>query len=93
MRRTPSLEELDAIVERGKMLYETTLRSVVETETNIGKFISIDVGSADYEIGDDLISTGDKLYARRPNAQLYGAKIGYNAAFAVGGTLTRTSHK
>jgi hypothetical protein len=79
------------ITRRGKQLYEQRIRSVVETDANIGKIVSIDIETGDYEIGDDLISTGDRLFARHPGAALYGARIGFNAVYAVGGSLVRSS--
>ena len=81
----------DGVVQRGKEIYERCIRAKVETEENIGKIVSIDVESGDYEVGDDLISTGDRLLARHPNAVLYGARIGYDAVYALGGTLARTA--
>lgn len=75
----------------GQALYEQGIRAKVETEENIGKIISIDIETGDYEIGDDVIETGRRLLAKRPEAPLYGARIGYNAVFAVGGSLRRTA--
>lgn len=82
----------DEIALRGDTLYEQ-LRPQVETEENIGKLISIDVETGDYEIASDLITAGRRLQARHPNAALIGKRIGYNAVYTVGGTLTRTAHK
>lgn len=78
------------ITRRGQELYEQNIRNLIETQENLGKIISIDIETGDYEIGDDLISTGDRLFARHPGAALYGARIGYNAVYAVGGSLVRT---
>ena len=78
------------ITRRGQELYEQSIRNLVETQENVGKIVSIDIETGDYEIGDDLISTGDRLFARHPGAALYGARIGYNAVYAVGGSLVRT---
>ncbi len=78
------------ITRRGQELYEKSIRDRVETQENLGKIVSIDIETGDYEIGDDLISTGDRLFARHPEAALYGARIGYNAVYAVGGSLVRT---
>ncbi len=78
------------ITRRGNELYEQRIRNLVETQENLGKIVSIDIETGDYEIGDDLISTGDRLFARHPGAALYGARIGYNAVYAVGGSLVRT---
>jgi hypothetical protein len=75
----------------GHELYEKCIRGKVETEENIGKLISIDIETGDYEIGDDPIVTADRLFARHPDAAIYGARIGYDAAYAIGGTLERTT--
>jgi hypothetical protein len=81
----------DEIARQGQGLYQTQLRPLVETEANIGKIISIDVATGDYEIADDVIAASRLLKARHPDAVLWSERIGYNAVFAVGGTLTRTS--
>ena len=81
----------EEIARRGQDLYEQRIRALVETPENIGKIVSIDIETGDYEVGEDLISTGDRLFARHPGAALYGARIGYNAVYAVGGSLVRTS--
>ena len=73
---------------RGREIYER-LRTLLETEENIGKIVSIDVESGDYEIGDDLVAAGRRLQMRRPDAQMYGKRIGYNAVYAVGGSLVQ----
>jgi hypothetical protein len=80
------------ITRRGQELYEQRIRPLVETDANIGKLISIDIETGDYEIADDLITTGDRLRVRHPGAALYGARIGYDAVYAIGsGELTRTA--
>ncbi len=77
-------EEID---KRGHALYER-LRDRVETATNRGRQIVIDVESGDYEVGDDGLTISRLLLARRPAAPLFGARIGYNAVYAIGGVLT-----
>lgn len=81
----------EEIVRRGEEIYEEKLRVVVETKENIGKIISIDIETGDYEIDADPVVTGKRLLAKNPQAAIYGKRIGYNAAFALGGTLVRTS--
>ena len=39
----------EEIERRGQEIYESRLRSLLETEENIGKIVSIDVESGDYE--------------------------------------------
>ena len=83
-------EEIDRL---GRSWYDNKLRPLVETENNVGKIISIDVETGDYAIADDLIAAGDRVLSRHPNAAIYGVRIGYNAVYALGGTLTRTEQK
>jgi hypothetical protein len=81
----------DEINRRGKEWYEQKIRPIVETEENIGKVISIDVETGDYAIADEPLAAGDQVLARHPDAAMYGTRIGYNAMYAIGGTLTRTA--
>ncbi|MGH2585157.1 MAG: hypothetical protein ACRDJE_09595 [Dehalococcoidia bacterium] len=81
----------EEIGRRGQALYDRDIRPLVETPTNIGKQIVIDVESGEYEIDDDGLAAGRRLLARRPGAPLYGLRIGYNAVYALGGELRRTS--
>jgi hypothetical protein len=79
----------DSISRMGHEIYETQLRPQVETEENIGRLISIDIDTGDYEIGDDLIPTVRKLRDRHPEAQVWTERIGYDAVYAVGGAVER----
>jgi hypothetical protein len=76
---------------RGKELYEKVIRAQVETPENIGKIISINVETGEYEIGEDLVVTSGKLQAKQANALIWAERIGFDAVYAVGGTLVRTA--
>jgi hypothetical protein len=80
-------EEIDR---RGKALYEQSIRSQVESGTNIGKLVIIDVETGDYEIDTDGIAASDRLLARHPDAAFYGQRIGYDTAYSFDGVLSRT---
>ena len=80
----------EEIARRGEELYEQRFRTLVETEENIGKIISIDIETGDYEVDADPLVTGRRLQAKHSGAAIYSKRIGYNAVFAVGGTLFRT---
>jgi hypothetical protein len=82
----PSSED---IAQRGKKRYES-LRARVEVEGNIGKLIAIDLKTGDYEIGEDLLVISHRLKSKHPNAEMWAERIGFNAVYTVGGTLTRT---
>ncbi|MEH2036756.1 hypothetical protein [Nostoc sp.] len=79
----------EEITRRGKELYEKSIRPQVETAENIGKIISINVETGEYEIGDDLVVTSRRLQAKQADAAIWAERIGFNAVYAVGGTLIR----
>jgi hypothetical protein len=81
----------EEIVEKGEKIYSEKLQKVVETEDNFGKIISFDIETGEYEIDIDALIAGRRLLKRLPKAVLYGKRIGYNAVFALGGTLIRTA--
>jgi hypothetical protein len=85
-----STTRLDDDISRiGHEIYESQHRLKVETEENIGKLISIDINTGDYEIGDKPLATIQRLQARRPEAEIWTERIGYDAVYAVGGSLRR----
>lgn len=80
------------ISRRGKEIYERSLRQQIETDANIGKLVSIDVETGEYEIGDDRsLDAPRRLLARHPDAAIYTLRIGYNAVYALGGVLERVA--
>ena len=84
------------ISRRGHQLYEQEIRRKVETEDNIGKILVLDVENGHYEIDADGIQASKRLQARYPDTDpynLFAIRIGYDAVFAVGTTLTRTTGK
>src|SRR5205814_4581842 len=85
--RVPS----EVIDQQGQEIYENRLREQLETEENIGKILAIDVETGEYAIAEDPLAAGRQLLARRPDAAIYALRIGYDAVYALGGTLTRTA--
>ncbi|MBD2501415.1 hypothetical protein [Anabaena azotica] len=81
----------EEITQRGRAIYEKSIRPQVETAQNIGKIISINVETGEYEIGDDLIATSRQLQVKQADAAIWAGRIGFNAVYAVGGTLIRTA--
>ncbi|MEO1433778.1 MAG: hypothetical protein AAFV71_32915 [Cyanobacteria bacterium J06633_8] len=80
----------EEITQRGKELYDSQIRSQVEMQENIGKIVSINIETGEYEIGDDLLITSRRLREKQADALIWAERIGFNAVFAVGGTLVRT---
>jgi len=86
----PKLSD-EEITQRGKELYKNSILPQVETTENIGKIVSINIETGEYEIGDDLLVTSLRLRAKQADAAIWSERIGFNAVYAVGGTLFRTS--
>lgn len=78
---TYSPEEITA---QGEAIYREQIRSVVET-TERGKFVIIDIETGDYEIDTKDATATLKLLERRPDAVTYAVRIGYRAAYRIGG--------
>jgi hypothetical protein len=77
----------EEIARRGEELYAHDLRTRLETEENRGKFLVIDIATGAYELDrEDLVAT-ERLLARHPHAMTYGLRIGYDAAYELGGHL------
>jgi hypothetical protein len=80
----------EEVAQQGKQLYQS-LRSEIENEENIGKIAAIDVHTGEYEIDNDLLTASLRLKDRHPNAEMWAERIGFNAVYTIGGTLTRTT--
>ena len=50
-------------------------------------FLVIDIETGDYEIDADDLAATKQLLANRPNAVIYGLRIGYPAAYRMGSGL------
>lgn len=79
----------EEVARRGEEIYEASIRPRVEIERNIGRIISIDIETCDYKIGDDLVVTAGCLHEKRTGAAVWTKRIGYNAVYALGGTVER----
>ncbi len=73
----------EEIARRGREVYEHEVRREVEREHR-GRFLVLDVESGDYEIADDDLDASERLLERRPDALLYGLRIGEGAAYRIG---------
>jgi hypothetical protein len=69
---------------------EDTLPCFLLRNNSIGKQIVIDVETGDYEIDSDGLAASRRLLAKHPDAALFGARIGYDAVYALGGALMPT---
>ena len=74
----------EEIERRGQALYEQQIRAKVEAG-NESKICMIDVETGEYELGDDLIETGRRLFARNPDAALWAVRVGHDVVYSFGG--------
>ncbi|MEO1433057.1 MAG: hypothetical protein AAFV71_29125 [Cyanobacteria bacterium J06633_8] len=51
--------------------------------------MSINIETGEYEIGDDLLITSRRLREKQADAMIWTERIGFNAVFALSGTLVR----
>jgi len=63
----------------------------VETEEKVGKILSIDIETGDYQLGDDPVVPSRRLQARHSVAATWTRRVGYDVVYAVGGARTRTA--
>jgi hypothetical protein len=77
------------IAKRGQAIYDRAIRALVETTDNVGKIISIDIETGNYEIDENLLEASDRLQGQFPDAIIWAQRIGFNAVYAVGGSLTK----
>jgi hypothetical protein len=74
-QRRYSLEEM---ARRGTEIYEQQLRPRLAAG-NKGRYLAIDIETGDFELADTGMDASDRLIARKPDAQIWGLRIGYKA--------------
>jgi len=81
----------EEVAQLATQLYESGIRQKVESDSNIGKMVIIDVETGDYEIDKNGLHASNRLSERHPDARLFGIRIGYNVAASLGGVMERVS--
>ncbi len=74
----------EQVADLGEKIYRERIRPTL-TEADIGKFVHIDINSGEYEIDDDDITGDIELCQRVQNPTIYGMRVGYSAAYFMGG--------
>ncbi len=74
----------DEICDQGEKIYKEQIKHLVEPSEN-GKFIVIDIVSGDYEIDEEELDAHDRLKERRPELVGFMGRVGYKAAYHLGG--------
>jgi hypothetical protein len=74
----------EEILERAQVIYEQRIRPEVEAG-NKGKFLIIDIETGDYEMDADDLAASKRAKANHPEGTLFTLRIGYPAAYRLGG--------
>jgi hypothetical protein len=74
----------DEIVRKGQRIYEETLRPLVAAG-NTGRFLVINVETGEFVMDSDDVAVSEAAHQRFPGAPLYAMRIGYDAAYRLGG--------
>jgi hypothetical protein len=74
----------------GNEIYERDIRPLVEPDS-IGKFVAIDIETGAWEMDDDMIVAGDRLFDRVPDAQTWMTRVGYAYVCRFGAGRARRS--
>jgi hypothetical protein len=69
---------------RGTEIYERDIRPKVEAD-NYGRIVAIDIETGAYAIGDSVLEATRPLFAQKPDAQLWGVRVGHRALHRLGG--------
>jgi len=80
MRQTHYTPE--EVAARGEALYAERIRTNVEA-AHKGKFIVVDIETGDFEVDSDDLTATKRALAKRPDAVLYGLRIGFPAAYRL----------
>ena len=76
-----------AVYSQGEAIYEQQIRNKVETDHK-GKFLVLDIQTGEYEIDRDNLMATKRLLAKRPDAILYGLRIGFPSTYQIGGRFS-----
>ena len=69
----------------GDEIYERDIRPQVEADHH-GSIVSIDVGSGNWAIGDNILQAVDRLRAQCPDAiDVWSLRVGYRGVHKFGG--------
>jgi hypothetical protein len=69
---------------RGDEIYERAIRPQVEA-AHTGEFVAIDIETGAYELDRDDYTATERLISRNPDAQIWLLRVGYPAAYRMGG--------
>ena len=82
IKRKPRYSK-EEIARRGRALYAKHVRPKVGREKK-GRVVAIDINTGDFEVADDTLPAAHQLLARRPDAEIWLARVGYRTFHRIG---------
>lgn len=73
----------EEVAARGEALYEQDIRRRVEVEHH-GDFVVVDIETGAFEVDSDDLAATKRALAKRPDAVLYGLRVGYPTSYRLG---------
>lgn len=84
-RQPATMPPLDAegnrLVRKGKRLYETKLKTILEPAYK-GMFAAIEVDSGEYFLGTSILEAIDKAELKYPDKEVYVVRVGFPVALS-----------
>ena len=84
----PTQRTVEETASLGDEIYERDIRPHVEPE-HVGEVIAIDVDSGVYTLADSASAAAKRLRERRPDAQVWLMRVGYETLRSFGGGSRR----
>ena len=84
----PTHRTVEETASLGDEIYERDIRTHIEPE-HVGEVIAIDVDSGDYSLADSASAAAKHLRERRPEAEVWLMRVGYETLRSFGGGSRR----
>lgn len=78
----------DEFLRRGEEIFQQEIAEKVR-ESDPDQIVAIDIDTADFEVGYDILETVDRLRKRRPEAQVWIRRVGPQPVMRFGGASRR----
>jgi hypothetical protein len=86
MTSNKALDSPEEFSRRGQEIYDRDVRPALRAEDE-DKYVAIDIASGDYELDRDDYAATERLLTRQPQAQIWLARVGWRAAYRIGGAF------
>ena len=71
------------VAARGQEIYDRDIQPRLAPDDQ-GRFVVIDIETGEYEVDDSDLAATKRALAKRPEAILYGVRVGADAAYRIG---------